>query len=83
MKRYLESPLRDTSKAERKAFAERVKGWGQTVQGKPAKAAWASELLADFAGKETFAQKGKKALDPAVEVLCKLAGRDPPALDGK
>lgn len=79
VKQWLESKTR--GKREARAFAERVKAWGQTVKGKAAKAAWANELLADFVGKEVLEQKGKRSLDPAVEVLCKLAGRDPPAVE--
>lgn len=79
VKRWLESKTR--GKREARAFAERVKAWGQSVQGKAAKAAWANELLDAFAGKEVLEVKGKRSIDPAVEVLCELAGRDPPSAD--
>jgi len=80
VQRWLASPARTRGKREGKLFADRMKALGQTVKGKAAKAAWANELLADFAGKEFVETKGKKALDPAVEVLCRLAGREPPPL---
>jgi hypothetical protein len=82
VKAYLATPGRARDKRVGRTFADRVKAWGQTVKGKAAKAAWANELLADFAGKEVLEHKGKKSIDPAVEVLCKLADREPPKLDG-
>ncbi|MBL9079625.1 MAG: hypothetical protein JNL08_19130 [Planctomycetes bacterium] len=80
VQRWLESPSRNRSRRDGRAFGERVKAWSRTVKGKAARAAWANELLADFAGKEVLEHKGKQWLDPAVEVLCGLAGREPPPL---
>ncbi|MBL8756567.1 MAG: hypothetical protein JNK15_24950 [Planctomycetes bacterium] len=81
VKTYLDTPGRARDKRIGRSFAARVKAWGQTVPGKAAKAAWANELLADFAGKEVLEHKGKKSIDPVVEALCKLAERDPPKVE--
>jgi hypothetical protein len=61
--------------------ARRLGALAATVKGKAAKAAWANELLPLFAGKETLTIRGKAAIDPVVLELCKLAGREPPAVE--
>ncbi|MCC7396428.1 MAG: hypothetical protein IT455_05115 [Planctomycetes bacterium] len=80
--RYLGSPARSRSKAEAKRFAEQIEQWGRTVKGKAQKQQWAEVMLAAFAGKEALVIKKKRQLDPAVAALCKLAGREPPTVDG-
>lgn len=84
-KRYLASKQRSQGRRAAADFAERVKQWAKTVPGKAAKAAWADEVLAEFAGHEVIDRKGKKQVDPAVVELCKLAGKTPPTVpvDGK
>ena len=37
-------------------------------------------MLEAFTGNDTITRRGKKVADPAVEALCKLAGKPAPAL---
>ncbi len=80
--RYLADADRSKNKKASVAFAAETKAWSDTVKGKAAKAAWANEMLATFAGFEVLEVKGKKSIDPAVALLCKLAGREVPAVPG-
>lgn len=82
VERYLASPARSKNKREAERFAARIKAWESTIKGAEKRQAWANALLAAFAGKETIRIKGKAWLDPAVARLCKLAGREPPQVDG-
>lgn len=78
---YLANGKRGSDRRVGREMARRLGALAATVKGKAAKAAWANELLPLFAGKETLTIRGKAAIDPVVVELCKLAGREPPAVD--
>lgn len=80
VERYLASPERSKNRREGDRFAARLQAWGKTIAEGPKRQAWASDLLAPFAGREALRHRGKPVLDPAVAALCKLAGRDLPKL---
>ncbi len=77
---YIASPTREKGKRESQAFVARVNAWAKTLKGKTSKLEWATAMLLPFAGKETLSLK-KPIIDPAVVVLCKLAGREVPKMD--
>lgn len=77
---YLASPARSKDKRQAEAFAERLEELGATASGKAAKVAWAEAMLGEFTGREILVRRGKPAIDPAVVALCRLAGREAPAL---
>lgn len=82
-KKWLASPKRGTDKHAADAFAAAIDEWGKSVPDAGRKA-WAEAVLAAFAGKEALGGKGKAKgkIDPAVVVLCKMAGREVPKSDG-
>ena len=81
VERYLASPGRSKERRIGREVARRLQALGATVKGKAAKAAWANELLPLFEGKETLVFRGKAVVDPVVNELCKLAGRELPKVD--
>ena len=78
---YLAAPKRGSDRRLGRETAARVKALAATVKGKAGKAAFANELLPLFDGKQTLTIRGKAVVDPVVLELCKLAGREPPAID--
>ena len=78
---YLANGKRGSDRRIGREQARRLGALAATVKGKAAKAAWANELLPLFAGKESLTIRGKAAIDPVVLELCKLAGREPPAVE--
>lgn len=78
---YLANTKRGSDRRVGREQARRLGALAATVKGKAAKAAWANELLPLLAGKETLVIRGKAAIDPVVLELCKLAGREPPAVE--
>jgi hypothetical protein len=81
VRQYLASAERTKSRRAGRELAGRIEDLGKTVQGEAAKAAWASEMLTLFAGKETLVLRGKAVIDPVVVALCKIAGRQPPEIE--
>ena len=78
---YLASEKRGSDRRLGRDTVARVKALAATVKGKARKAAFANELLPLFDGKQTLTIRGKAVVDPVVLELCKLAGREPPAID--
>ena len=79
---YLASEARTKSKRESERFLARIKAWEKTAGGGTRKKAWAEELLASFSGREALTIGKQTVLDPSVEHLCKLAGREAPKVGG-
>jgi hypothetical protein len=78
---YLASPDRMKNRKAADRFAAQVKAWSKTVKDKAARELWAAAVLKAFDGKERLQIRGKPSIDPAVTELCKVAGKQPPAID--
>jgi hypothetical protein len=78
---YLASPDRMKNRKAADRFAAQVKAWAKTVKDKAARELWAAAVLKAFDGKERLQIRGKPSIDPAVTELCKVAGKQPPAID--
>jgi hypothetical protein len=77
---YVASEERSKSKRTSQRFAARVQDWAKAIGGKERTRMWAESMLEAFAGNEAIERRGKKSVDPAVEALCKLAGKPAPKL---
>jgi hypothetical protein len=75
---YLASPGRTKDKHESAQFAKWIGPWARSVKGPARKKAWANAMLEVFAGKEALQIRKKVTLDPVVQELCKVAGREVP-----
>ncbi|MCB9888927.1 MAG: hypothetical protein H6836_05070 [Planctomycetes bacterium] len=77
---YLAAPERSMNRRTADAFAGRLHGFARTIRGEPARRSWATTLLDACRGHETLKLRRKAVVDPVVAALCKMLGREPPAV---
>ena len=77
---YVASEARTKNRRSGQQFQKRVQDWAKAIDGKERKRIWAESMLEAFTGNDTITRRGKKVADPAVEALCKIAGKPAPAL---